>query len=214
MGLTGIFLNLHSREGQGIVEPGAEAARIKAELIAGLSGLRDADAHATAPAEAISIREVFDTAIVYDGPYVPQAPDLLVGYNAGYRVSWDCASGVIAGPLFEDNVKPWSGDHCVDPRIVPGVFFCSQPIARDDPALVDIAPTALQLFGLDAPPHLQGRSLFDEGGRDVRIESHQAGPAAARPRPAGGDARGVRHGGGVHHPRRGEGGHAARRPRR
>ncbi len=206
MGLTGIFLNLRGREAQGIVEPGAEAARVKAELIAGLSGLCDA--------EATAIREVFDTAIVYDGPYVPQAPDLLVGYNAGYRVSWDCASGVIAGPLFEDNVKPWSGDHCVDPRIVPGVFFCSQPIARDDPALVDIAPTALQLFGLDAPPHMQGRSLFDEGGRDVRSESHQAGPAAARPRPAGGDARGVRHGGGVHHPRGGEGGRAARRARR
>ncbi len=206
MGLTGIFLNLRGREAQGIVEPGAEAARVKAELIAGLSGLCDA--------EATAIRDVFDTAIVYDGPYVPQAPDLLVGYNAGYRVSWDCASGVIAGPLFEDNVKPWSGDHCVDPRIVPGVFFCSQPIARDDPALVDIAPTALQLFGLDAPPHMQGRSLFDEGGRDVRSESHQAGPAAARPRPAGGDARGVRHAGGVHHPRGGEGGRAARRPRR
>ncbi len=220
MGLTGIFLNLHGREAQGIVQPGAEAARVKAELIAGLSGLRDPSADAAITAEATAIRELFDTAVVYDGPYVPQAPDLLVGYNAGYRVSWDCASGVIAGPLFEDNVKPWSGDHCVDPRIVPGVFFCSQPIARDDPALVDVAPTALELFGLDVPAHMQGRSLFDagpgegEGERDVRIESNQAGPAAARPRPAGGDARGVRHGGGVHHPRRGEGGHATGRPRR
>jgi len=164
LGLTGIFLNIDAREGQGIVKPGAEAARVKAELIAGLTGLRDAngkpDPDPDAAADAIAIRAIFDTAVVYDGPYVPEAPDLLVGYNAGYRVSWDCASGVVAGPLFEDNVKPWSGDHCVDPGIVPGVFFCSKPIARDDPALVDIAPTALALFGLDAPKHMQGRSLF------------------------------------------------------
>ena len=102
--------------------------------------------------------------MIYDGPYVDRAPDLLVGYNAGYRVSWDCASGVVAGPLFEDNTKPWSGDHCVDPALVPGVFFCSRPIAHDDPALIDIAPTALALFGVDVPAHIEGRSLFGSSG--------------------------------------------------
>jgi predicted AlkP superfamily phosphohydrolase/phosphomutase len=103
---------------------------------------------------------VFDAQAIYDGPYVEQAPDLIVGYDTGYRVSWDCASGVVAGPLIEDNVKPWSGDHCIDPALVPGVFFCSRTIRGDDPALIDIAPTALALFGLPAPRHMQGRPLF------------------------------------------------------
>jgi hypothetical protein len=93
---------------------------------------------------------------------VDRAPDLIVGYDTGYRVSWDCASGMVAGPVIEDNVKAWSGDHCIDPALVPGVFFCSRRIARSDPALIDIAPTALALFGLDAPRHMQGRPLFDE----------------------------------------------------
>ena len=43
VGLTGMFLNLKGREAQGIVEPGANAAALKAELIARLNGLRDAE---------------------------------------------------------------------------------------------------------------------------------------------------------------------------
>ena len=58
-------------------------------------------------------------------------------------------------------MKAWSGDHGVDPRIVPGVFFCNRPIDVDDPHLVDLAPTALQLFGIEAPAHMDGRVLFD-----------------------------------------------------
>ena len=54
----------------------------------------------------VAINELFDTARIYHGPYLANAPDLVVGYNAGYRVSWDCATGNVAGPVFEDNVKP------------------------------------------------------------------------------------------------------------
>ena len=67
----------------------------------------------------------------------------------------------MAGPVFEDNLKAWSGDHCVDPRLVPGVFFSSHKIDREDPALIDIAPTALELFGIDPPPHMDGKTLVD-----------------------------------------------------
>jgi predicted AlkP superfamily phosphohydrolase/phosphomutase len=165
LGLTGIFLNVAGREAHGIVQPGDEVARVKAELIAGLTGLVDSGAAGptgTTAKPARAIHAMFDARVIYDGPYVDQAPDLIVGYDTGYRVSWDCASGVVAGPVIEDNVKPWSGDHCIDPTLVPGVFFCSRRIARDDPALIDIAPTALALFGLDAPRHMQGRALFDE----------------------------------------------------
>ena len=100
----------------------------------------------------MGINEVFDTAAIYDGPYQGNAPDFVIGYNHGYRVSWDCATGVVAGPVFTDNTKAWSGDHGVDPRIVPGVLFCNHPIDDDDPALIDLAPTALRLFGIEPPP--------------------------------------------------------------
>ena len=156
LGLTGMFLNLKGREAHGIVEPGKQAQVLKAELIAKLSGLKDEQDG------TVGINEVFETGALYQGPYLSNAPDLIVGYNAGYRTSWDCATGVVSGPVFEDNVKAWSGDHCVDPRLVPGVFFCDRAIDARDPGLLDIAPTALRLLGLEPPAHMEGKPLFEE----------------------------------------------------
>lgn len=153
LGLTGMFLNMKGREQHGIVEPGAEAEALKREIIGKLNGLRDEEKN------DIGIREAFDTATLYSGPYLENAPDLLIGYNAGYRTSWDCATGVVAGPVFEDNLKPWSGDHCIDPRLVPGVFFCNRSVEAEEPALIDIAPTALRLFGIEPPPYMDGKAL-------------------------------------------------------
>lgn len=154
LGLTGMFLNLEGREASGIVKPGSEAEALKAEIIGKLNRLVDRETG------EVAITEVFDTARLYSGPYLSNAPDFVVGYNAGYRNSWDCASGVVAGPVFQDNVKAWSGDHSIDPRLVPGVLFCSRPIDARDPALIDIAPTALRLFGLEPPPYMEGKLLF------------------------------------------------------
>ncbi|HET9265134.1 MAG TPA: alkaline phosphatase family protein [Vicinamibacterales bacterium] len=153
LGLTGMFLNLKGREQEGTVEPGAQAAALKAEIIRKLTGLGDE------AKREVGIREAFDTSALYSGPYLENAPDLLIGYNAGYRTSWDCATGVVAGPIFEDNIKAWSGDHCIDPRLVPGVFFCNRRVDTEDPALIDIAPTALRLFGIEPPAHMDGRAL-------------------------------------------------------
>jgi predicted AlkP superfamily phosphohydrolase/phosphomutase len=153
IGLTGMFINVEGREAQGIVGPGADATALKAEIIARLNGLPDAER------DAVAIREVFDTSKLYTGPYAVNAPDLLIGYNEGYRVSWDGATGIVAGPVFDDNTRPWSGDHCIDPRLVPGIFVCNRSIEASEPALVDIAPTALRLFGIDPPAYMDGRPL-------------------------------------------------------
>lgn len=153
LGLTGMFLNRAGREAQGIVAP-ADVAALKREIMDKLKGLRDEE-----KAE-VGVVEAFDTAEIYRGPYVENAPDLLIGYNRGYRTSWDCATGVVKGAVFEDNTKAWSGDHCVDPRLVPGVLFCNRKIDSDDPALIDVAPTALTLFGLTPPAHMEGKPLF------------------------------------------------------
>jgi len=152
LGLSGMFLNLQGREQSGIVGPGAEAAALKAEIMRKLAHLHDAEGG------DIGIREAFDTAVIYDGPYRENAPDLIIGYNAGYRTSWDCATGMVSGPVFEANTKAWSGDHCIDPRLVPGVMFCNRKVeANGELSIVDIAPTALRLFGLQPPPHMDGR---------------------------------------------------------
>jgi predicted AlkP superfamily phosphohydrolase/phosphomutase len=156
LGLTGMFLNIEGREGKGIVKAGEEAAKVKAEIMAALKGLRDTGTGETA------VNEAFDTTRLYRGPYLQNAPDLIIGFNAGYRTSWDGATGVVSGPVFEDNTKAWSGDHCIDPRLVPGVLFASRKIDRKDPSLVDIAPTVLRLFGLDPPEHMDGKPLYEK----------------------------------------------------
>ena len=140
----------------GIVAPGDEARALKRELISAWSGLRDEER------AAVGINAAFDAEDLYTGPYKGNAPDLIIGYNDGYRVSWDCAVGVVACQVFADNTKAWSGDHCVDPRLVPGVFFSSRPVDRDDDlSLLDMAPTALALFGVDKPDYMEGESVFD-----------------------------------------------------
>ena len=151
MGLNGLYLNLKGREREGIVEAGAEAEALKEDLRAKLDGLVD-------PASgAIGITGMFDCDAVYAGPYVDNAPDLIVGYGEGFRASWDSVMGKVTSKIFEDNLKAWSGDHCVDPRLVPGVFFSNRKIAIEKPAIVDVAPTILKLFGLELPSYFDGK---------------------------------------------------------
>lgn len=151
MGLNGLYLNLKGREREGIVSPGAEAESLKEELRQKLNGLSDPASGRT------GITGVFDCDAVYAGPYVDNAPDLIVGYGDGYRASWDSVMGKVTAQIFEDNLKAWSGDHCIDPRLVPGVLFSNRKIADEKPAIVDVAPTILQLFGLQLPTHFDGK---------------------------------------------------------
>jgi predicted AlkP superfamily phosphohydrolase/phosphomutase len=155
LGLGGLYLNLQGREAKGTVKPGQEAGRLRSELARKLTGLEDG------AAGAVAITKVYDTDAVYSGPYKDNAPDLIIGYNEGYRASWDGVTGIVNDVIFEDNDKAWSGDHCIDPALVPGVFFSNLKIRTADPSIMDIAPTALELFGLRPPAHMDGRSLVD-----------------------------------------------------
>ncbi len=150
IGLTGIFLNIAGREAQGIVAPG-NAAALKAEIKAKLTGLRDGG--------AVAVNEVYDLAAIYQGPYLADGPELVVGYASGWRASWDSATGRVGAEVFEDNVKAWSGDHCIASDLVPGVLFSNARIATERPRIIDLAPTVLDLFGLAVPPYMEGRPL-------------------------------------------------------
>jgi predicted AlkP superfamily phosphohydrolase/phosphomutase len=156
LGLGGIYLNLSGREAGGIVPPG-EARALKRELVGKLTGLMDERLGKSA------INRIFDREDIYKGPYSENAPDLIVGYGEGYRASWDSVKGMIGDVVFEDNKKAWSGDHCIDPSAVPGVIFCNKKL-KPNPAIWDIAPTALALFGVPIPGHMDGRPLIDMEG--------------------------------------------------
>ncbi|MDE0109182.1 MAG: alkaline phosphatase family protein [Bryobacterales bacterium] len=156
-GLAGIYLNIQGRESSGIV-PRAEAGALCREIADKLTGLRDKER------DAVAVHRAYPKNAIYSGPYVEAAPDVVVGYSPGYRSSWGVALGKVAGPIFEDNLKAWSGDHCVDPPLIPGVVFCNRDFEAADPGIEDMAPTALRLFGFDPPTHMDGRDLAVETG--------------------------------------------------
>lgn len=165
LGLTGIYLNLQGRERKGIVAQGREAEALRQELCDKLGGLKD-PAH-----DAVAINKCWSATTCYTGPYKENAPDVIVGYNEGYRVSWEAAVGDITDAVFADNRKAWSGDHCTDPRLAAGVMFCNRRVEAEAPHMADFAPTILDLFGVRPPDNMDGRVF------KIKLES---GKAAAK----------------------------------
>ncbi len=154
LALGQIYVNLEGRERDGVVAPGAEYDSLCADLVRRFGALRD-----TETGEAV-VRKVYRRAEIYTGPYLSEAPDLVVGFERGYRVSWQTSLGGIPPEIMEPNERRWSADHCsVDPSHVPGVLFSSRPIERADAHIVDIAPTVLRRLGIARPDGMDGKDL-------------------------------------------------------
>ncbi len=125
VGLNSLYLNLVEREGQGIVAP-SERENLLARLTTDLENWRDVDG-----------QRVVEKVYREEGE-----PDLVIGYARGFRGSAETALGGWQPTALEPNRDQWSGDHCVDPSIVPGVLFATEglenfpnPTFRDIPAL-------------------------------------------------------------------------------
>jgi len=154
LGLNGLYLNMHARERQGIVTPGAEADALLKEIREKLLAVRD-------PKNNLPVITRVDFAAdAYQGPYAHDGPDALVGYNRGYRAGWKTILGAFPPDVLEDNTNAWSGDHCMDYTLVPGVLLSNRDIAAATPALTDIAPTILAEFGIAKPKDMMGQSVF------------------------------------------------------
>jgi predicted AlkP superfamily phosphohydrolase/phosphomutase len=154
VGLAGIFLNLDGREAQGIVNPADQARSLREKIAAGLTTMTD-----TLRNGQTVIKQVYNSQQIYRGPYKDNAPDLIVGYNRGYRASWETAVGQVTDKVLHENTKAWSGDHCIDRSLVPGVLFCNREIATENPRLMDIGPTVLEMFGVSVPAYMDGAPL-------------------------------------------------------
>jgi predicted AlkP superfamily phosphohydrolase/phosphomutase len=153
IGLAGIYVNVKDKYAQGIVEPDGEANALREEISKRLTALVDPESGASA------IKRVYIASKFYKGPYRENGPDLIVGYQRGYRVSWDAAIGRTTEQVFHTNYKAWSGDHCVDPTLVPGILFSNRPVQNENPRLIDIGPTVLAMFGAAVPDYMDGKVL-------------------------------------------------------
>ncbi|MFB3153635.1 MAG: alkaline phosphatase family protein, partial [Candidatus Acidiferrales bacterium] len=154
LGLNALYLNLRGRERYGTVMPGVEAEQLLDEIIRKLLSVTDPETGRPV------VTRVDRATEVYTGPYVTEAPDLLVGYNRGYRAGWDTILGKFPRAVLEDNRNEWSGDHCMDFRLVPGVLLSNRKLRAAAPALTDLAPTILAEFGIEKTPEMVGQSVF------------------------------------------------------
>ncbi len=153
IGLSGIYLNIKEKYARGIVEAGAEADALREEIAERLTRLFDEEEGESA------VKRVYVASKFYRGPYSENGPDLIPGYQRGYRVSWETAIGRTTERVFHSNKKAWSGDHCVDPSLVPGILFCNRHIDEAKPRLMDLGATVLQMFGVPVPEYMDGRPL-------------------------------------------------------
>lgn len=153
VGFGSIYLNIKGREKYGIVESGIEADSISNEISSKL--LKLTDPMDSQPA----VKNVYRSNNIYSGSQLDNAPDLVVGFQEGYRASWQTAVGGAPSEIFEDNLKKWSGDHIMDSSVVPGIFLSNFKINRDNPGLMDVAPTVLSCFGMSAPD-MEGKTLL------------------------------------------------------
>ncbi len=173
LGLSGIFINWKDKYAQGIVEPGDVAERLRDEIAQRLTSLIDPQTGASA------VKRTYVASKVYRGPYRENAPDLIPGYQRGYRASWETAIGRTTDSVFHDNTKAWSGDHGIDPSLIPGVLFCNRPVVGDNCRLMDIGPTVLSLFGVPIPEHMDGKVLVVGHEQEACREEREALTAAS-----------------------------------
>lgn len=153
LGFNGLYLNLEGRESQGSVKP-AEADALAEKLASELEALTDPDKGQRV------VREVYRASEVYHGERVSEAPDLIVGYDKGYGCSDPSTLGEITEAVIEDNTSRWSGNHLMDPSVVPGVLLVNRPIQPGDHDLTDVTVTLLDFFGLPPAPGMVGASFL------------------------------------------------------
>ncbi|MGC9320517.1 MAG: alkaline phosphatase family protein, partial [Armatimonadota bacterium] len=155
MGFNGLYVNEVGREAEGSVPPGPAKRKLLDEIAAKLAEVRD-----PATGERI-LRRVFNTERQYaDRPPKEVTPDLVLGYERGYRGSWESAIGEMAAEMHADNTDKWSGDHCMDTEAVYGSLLCNREIRANQPALVDLAPTILAHYDVSPPGNMRGEPVL------------------------------------------------------
>lgn len=154
LGLNGLYVNLRGREKYGAVADGAQRDEVLRRISQRLLALRDPKDGSAVVAALYEPRRVFH------GHALALAPDLIIGYGAGFRGSWETALGAAPQQILEDNRDLWIGDHCIDPRLVPGVLLANRPIQLTDPTLADLTVTILKAFGIPPGPEMRGRPVF------------------------------------------------------
>ena len=154
IGLNGLYINERGREGAGIVAPGGEKDALIREIAAKLEAFKDPEGGDRVVQKAYVAKDV------YTGPNVDAAPDIVVGFAPGYRISWKSPLGRIPAQVMESNTAKWSGDHMGAAENLPGIVLTNGPLRAESPALYDVTATIMDVFGVEKPKDYIGESIF------------------------------------------------------
>jgi predicted AlkP superfamily phosphohydrolase/phosphomutase len=164
IGFNGLYLNLEGRERddpatsddeRGIVNSGAEADALVAEIRAKLEALVDEKTGAKV------VRRCDPAKDVYHGDRLSEAPDLLVGYDAGYGNSDPSSLGEIPNAVLEDNLGgTFNGNHLMCPDVVPGILLSNVEILPGAHRLEDLTVEILKRYDLPPAPGMRGSPVL------------------------------------------------------
>ena len=144
-----VFLNVKGREPEGVVDP-AEYEAVRSDLARRIAAIPD-DAGNPIPTAVYTPEELYE-----DPQGVP--PDLIVVFGDLYWRSVGTVGGDEGIQTLENDTGPDDANHAQD-----GLYIAAGPgIAaggRIDAHLLDVAPTVLELLGLEEPPGMRGHSL-------------------------------------------------------
>ena len=155
VGLNGLYINTKGREKDGAVAVGSEYDVLLDQLEKALLAMKD-PRNGRSPVSLV-VRPGRD----FHGPEKDKGPDILVGYSRGYRCSWESPLGSFPKAVFLDNHSPWSGDHCMDYRLVPGILVSNRRITSQTPSLADLTVSLLDEYGITPPRELIGKDVLE-----------------------------------------------------
>jgi predicted AlkP superfamily phosphohydrolase/phosphomutase len=168
IGLTGIYLNQAGREGQGIVQ--------EADRDGLLDRLKNDLLQWDGPDHREVVHGIWRGEEIYHGPLTEYGPDLVVGFNTGYRASAQTGLGGWEREALEPNEDHWGADHCMDPALVPGVLFSNRslkdltnPSYREFPELAVGVPLDLEETAPPKPPKFsdEDQEILEERLKDL-----------------------------------------------
>jgi predicted AlkP superfamily phosphohydrolase/phosphomutase len=155
VGLNSLYVNEAGRERDGIVRPGSDKDNLVREIALKLEALTDPKTGERPILKAFIGRET------YHGANVGQAPDIVLGFNRGYRISWQSPLGGFPRDVLEDNTQKWSGDHMSAPEVLPGIAFANRKFTAAAPALHDLTASVLGVFGVEKPREMIGVDVLE-----------------------------------------------------
>ncbi len=159
MGLNSLFLNEKGREGEGIVAPGADKDNLLHEIAAKLEAVTDPLTGEHPVLRAFIAKDTYRGRAA-----LGHAPDIVLGFNRGYRISWQSPLGGFPREVLENNTQKWSGDHMSAPDVLPGIAFTNRKFTAEAPALHDLTASVLAVFGIEAPEDMIGRNVLEKIG--------------------------------------------------